>query len=129
MSDLRQEITELHEWSVLTIRDYRDIVKAIEDGFFDFTENVAWITAAKQLRELDNEKAVLPVLLADSTSEQLGIMAWGIAKKISITGKQTRVRLEEVQAIPARPVVIRSLRCMSTKTRLSENDQRNYLGS
>ena len=125
MSDLTQESADLHEWSVLTIRGYRDIDKAIKAGFIEFTENVAWTTAAKQLRELDRDKTVLPVLLADSTSEQLGIMAWGIATKISITGTQTRVRLEDVQEIPARPV-ISSLWCMSTEAPLSQHDQRNY---
>lgn len=125
MSDLTQEIPELHEWSVSTIRDYRDIEKAIEDGFIEFSENVAWTTAAKQLQELDHDKTVLPVLLADSTSEQRGIMAWGVAKTITIDGERTHVRLENLEVIPAWPAVD-SLVCESTGEPLSETDQQSY---
>ncbi len=125
MSDLTQELPELNEWSVSTIHDYRDIEKAIEDGFIEFTENVAWTTAAKQLRELDHDKTVLPVLLADSTSEQRGIMAWGVAKTITIDGERTYVRLENLEAVPAWPAVD-SLVCESTGEPFLESDQRTY---
>lgn len=116
---------ELHDTAIVTIRHYRDIQQAIKKGRIDFTENVRWVAAEKMLKELDPEVTVLPVLLADATSEQRGIMAWGIASKITITGSQTRIILRDVKEILSRPL-ISTLYCQSTEDYLSREDQRNY---
>lgn len=119
------ELLDLFSTAISTIRHYRDIDQAILAGQIEFTENTPWITGQKLLAEAKASNEYLPVLLADATSEQLGIMAWGVAQMIDVSGGQTKIRLEHVQAIAARPV-IDSLISKSTGEFLSPDDQRNY---
>ncbi len=116
---------ELYDTSICTIRDFRDIQIAISKGTIDFTENKRWVAAKRMLDESDPQKTILPVLLADSTKEQRGIMAWGRASKIEVTDSQTRIMLEDIKEIPARPL-ISALCCQRTQEFLSSEDQRNY---
>lgn len=119
------EFLDLFATAISTIRHYRDIDKAVTEGHMEFTENTPWVTGQKLLAEAQVAHEYLPVLLADATSEQLGIMAWGVATLIEVSGSQTTIRLEHVQSIPARPV-IDSLKSQKTGEFLSPEDQRNY---
>jgi 5-methylcytosine-specific restriction protein A len=119
------EFLDLFSTAISTIRHYRDIDHAVLTGQIEFTENTPWVTGQKLLTEAKAADEYLPVLLADATSEQLGIMAWGVANLIKVSGNQTTIRLENVQAIAARPV-IDSLLSQSTGEFLSPDDQRNY---
>jgi hypothetical protein len=125
MSDL-EVARDIYLFSVYSARDHGDIELAIEKGFIEFTENVEWGAVAELLDNVRQQEADLAVILADSTSEPLSIMAWGIVRKISVNGTQIRVRLEEVQAVPSRPIVEWSLLSHSTKENISKGDQRNH---
>lgn len=114
---------QVHEFSVCTFLDCEKIVQAIKDEYLEFTENVAWTRASQMLDELRGNDVSLPVILVDSTSEQRGVMAWGVARTITIEGELTRVRLENVGDIPSWPVV-GSLFCESTGESLLESDKR-----
>lgn len=119
------DFLDLFETTISTIRHYLDIDQAILTGQIEFTESTPWVTGKRLLAEATAANKHLPVLLADATSEQLGIMAWGLANLIDVSGSQTTIRLEHVQAIAARPV-IDSLISQTTGEFLSPNDQRNY---
>ncbi len=116
---------QIHELSVCTFLDSEKIVQAIEDDYLEFTENVTWTRAKQMLNELHGDDVSLPVILVDSTSEQSRVMAWGVARSITIEGRRTHVRLENIGYIPSWPVVD-SLVCERTGKPLSESDQRTY---
>jgi hypothetical protein len=115
----------LGETSILTIRHYEEILEALDHGVIEFTENVAWKSASKLLADYKEQGWSLPVILADSTHFQLGVLAWGIAEEIVVTGSSTRVTLSNLTDLPSRPFVS-SLLCQSTGENLTEADQRNY---
>ena len=125
MSDL-EVARDIYLFSVYTVRAQSDIELAIEKGFIEFTENVEWVGVAGLLDEVNGQEQDLPVILADSTSKPRSIMAWGIARKISVNGTRIQVRLEEVHEVPSRPLVERSLFSHSTNENISESDQRNH---
>jgi 5-methylcytosine-specific restriction protein A len=116
---------QLSDLSIFTIRRHESITEAIKVGSIRFAEKANWKTGAELLDNAKRSGQKLVVLLGDSTNEQKGIMAWGVAKAIIASRSETEITLEEVKSIPSRPVVW-SLWCESTGERLSEEDQRNY---
>lgn len=112
--------------SVLTIKHCEDVLNALDHGMIEFKEKVAWKSAARLFEECKEQDSVLPVILADSSEAQLGVLAWGIAEEIVVKGSRTRVVLRDLVFVHSQPVVS-SLLCLSTGMYLSDSDQRNEL--
>jgi 5-methylcytosine-specific restriction enzyme A len=116
---------KLHDWSVMTILHYDTIEAAIRNGQMEFSENAVWREAANQLPTIRESGSHLPVLLADASNEAKGILAWGIAERIQISGGETQIRLTQIKRVPSQPVIW-TLVLRKTGEYLKPADQRPY---